>query len=172
MENRAMVKILSLAERSKADLENLMSYRFTEVCLPIFNINGQMRKAVKAKLVDCFLMEEAILDNVAYISIIDIGYPWRLAAPTTSDREKKDKFTWGDYAEKIFKMIVQRHPHAKEYYLLNDRYDVELPIKDAEHQKINLLFIGGAENVHPSRNDPVSPLRKFNAFFVNSANEI
>ena len=69
MENYAMVKILSLAEGSKVDLEDLMSNRLTEVCLPIFNINDQMRKAVKAKFVDCFLMNEINSDDVAYISI-------------------------------------------------------------------------------------------------------
>ena len=96
LENRAIVKILFLAEGSKVGLEHLMSYRLTEVYLLIFNINGHMRKAVKAKLVDCFLMDETNLDDVAYISIIDMGYLWRLAARTASDREKKDKFTWGD----------------------------------------------------------------------------
>ena len=45
MENRAMVKIVALAEKAALNLEELMSYRLTEVCLPIFNINGQMRKA-------------------------------------------------------------------------------------------------------------------------------
>ena len=69
MENYAMVKILSLAEGSKVDLEDLMSNRLTEVCLPIFNINDQMRKVVKAKFVDCFLMNEINSDDVAYISI-------------------------------------------------------------------------------------------------------
>ena len=106
MKNRTMVKILSLAERSIVDLEDLMSCRLTEACLPIFNINGQMRKAVKAKLVDCFFMDETNLDDVAFISIIYMGYLWRLTAPTASDREKKDTFTCGDYAEKIFNMIV------------------------------------------------------------------
>ena len=122
-----MVKILSLAEGSKVDLEDLMSYRLTEVCLPLFNINGQMRKAAKAKLVDCFFMDETNLDDVAYISIIDMGYLCRLVAPTASYREKKDKFTWGDYAE-IFNMIVQQHRS------INDSY-VEFSIKDTEHQK-------------------------------------
>ena len=151
MENRAMVKILSLAQGNKVDLKDLMSCRRTEVCLPIFNINGQMRKSVKAKLVDWFLMDKTNLDDVAYISINDTGYLWRLAAPTMSDREKKDKFTWGDYAEKIFNMIIRQHTDAKEYHLINDRYDVESSIKDAEHQKRNLLFIGGAKNVYPSQ---------------------
>ena len=61
MENRAMVKILSLAEGSKVDLEDLMSYRLIEVCLPIFNINGQMRKAVKAKWLIAFSWMKQIL---------------------------------------------------------------------------------------------------------------
>ena len=61
MENRAMVKILSLAEGSKVDLEDLMSYRLIEVCLPIFNINGQMRKAVKAKWLIAFSWMKRIL---------------------------------------------------------------------------------------------------------------
>ena len=57
-----------------------------------------------------------------------MGYLWRIAAPTASERENKGKFTLGDYAEKIFNMRVQRHPHAKEYHLINDHYDVELSI--------------------------------------------
>ena len=99
-----------------------------------------MRKAAKAKLVDCFFMDETNLDDVVYISIIEMGYLWRLAAPTASDRKKKGKFTCGDYPEKFFNIIVQQHPHAKKYLLINDRNDVELSIKDAEHQKRSLLF--------------------------------
>ena len=55
--------------------------------------------------------------------------------------------------------------------MINDRYDAELSITDEDRQKRNLLFIGGAKNVYPSRNDPVPPLRKFNAFFVKAANK-
>ena len=86
MENCAMVKILSLTEGSTEDLEDLMSYCVTEVFLPIFNIIGQMRKAVKAKLVDCFLIDETNAADIAYIAIIDMRYLWRLAATTGSDR--------------------------------------------------------------------------------------
>ena len=67
-----------------------MSCRRTEVCLPIFNINGQMRKSVKAKLVDWFLMDKTNLDDVAYISINDTGYLWRLAVPTYV-RQRKER---------------------------------------------------------------------------------
>ena len=170
MKNRAMVKILSLPAGSKVDLEDLMGYRLTELCFPIFNINGQMRKVIKAKLINCFLVDETKLHDIAYISIIDMGYLWRLTAPTASDREKKVYLGW--LCREDLNMIVQRHPQSKEYHLINDRCDVELSLKDAEHQKRNLLFIGGAKNVYPSRNDPAPQLRTFNAFFVNSANKI
>ena len=48
-----MVKILSLAENNALDLEQLLWYRLTDVCLPILNINGEIKKAV---------MEEIIVD--------------------------------------------------------------------------------------------------------------
>ena len=81
MENRAMVKIISLAETAWVDLEELMRYRLTNICLPLFNINGQMRKAVKSTLINSFEMHETALEGVSYISIVDMGFIWRLAAP-------------------------------------------------------------------------------------------
>ena len=56
MENRAMVKIISLAETAGVDLEELMRYRLTNICLPLFNINGQMRKALKSTIINSFKM--------------------------------------------------------------------------------------------------------------------
>ena len=126
MKNRAMVKILSLPAGSKVDLEDLMGYRLTELCFPIFNINGQMRKVIKAKLINCFLVDETKLHDIAYISIVDMGYLWRLTAPTASDREKKVYLGW--LCREDLNMIVQRHPQSKEYHLINDRCDVELSI--------------------------------------------
>ena len=43
-----MAEIISLAETAAVDLEEPMRYHLTEICLPLFNINGQMRKAVKS----------------------------------------------------------------------------------------------------------------------------
>ena len=74
MENSAMVKIISLAETAAVDLEELMRYRLTEICLPLFNINGQMRKAVKSTLINSFEMHETTLEGVSYISIVDMGF--------------------------------------------------------------------------------------------------
>ena len=51
-----MVKIISLAETAGVDLEELMRYRLTNICLPLFNINGQMRKALKSTITNSFKM--------------------------------------------------------------------------------------------------------------------
>ena len=173
MENRAMVKIIGLAEKSAVDLDELMGYRLTDVCLPIFKINGNMRKAVKSTLFSCFELHETSLDGVSYISIIDMGFIWRLATPSTTDRESAGgELTWGNYATKIFKMIIQRHPNALEYHLVSDRYDVDMSIKDAEHQRRTSMFVGGSRNVFPSSNLTIPPVRKFNSFFGNAENKI
>lgn len=50
MENKAMINLINIAQETASDLVQIMQYRVTDVCLPIFNINGTMRKAVKAKL--------------------------------------------------------------------------------------------------------------------------
>ena len=39
MENRAVVKSISLAETAAVDLEELIRYRLTEICLPLFLIS-------------------------------------------------------------------------------------------------------------------------------------
>ena len=124
-------------------------------------------------MIDCFEKQEATLNGVSYISIVDMGLIWRLATPSTADRESaKGDFTWGDYATKVFNIVIQRYPNALEYHLINDRYDVELSIKDAEHQKRNSMFVGGSRNIFPSSNLAVPPPRKFNSFFGNAGNKI
>ena len=90
MENRAMVKIISLAETIAVDLEKLMRYRLTEICLPLFNINGQMRKAVKSTLINRFEMQKTTLEGVSYISIVDMGFISRLATPSIANRENAE----------------------------------------------------------------------------------
>ena len=173
MENRAMVKIISLAETAAVDLEELMRYRLTEICLLLFNINGKMRKAVKSTLINSFEMHETTLEGVSYISIVDMSFIWRLAAPSKDDRETAEgDFTWRNYATKIFNIILQRHPDAVECHLVNDRYDVELSIKDAEHQKRNSVFLEGSRNIFPSSNLAVAPARNFNSFCINAKKKI
>ena len=173
MENRSMIKIISLAETAAVDLEEMIRCRFTEICQPLFNINRQMRKTVKSTLINSFEMYETTLKGVSYISIVDMGFAWRLAAPSIADRESAEgDFTWGNYTTKIFNIILQRHPNAIEYHLVNDRYDVVLSIRDAEHQKRNLIFLEGSKNIFPSSNLAVPPTRNFNSFFGNAKNKI
>ena len=77
-----------------------MQYRVTDNCLPIFNINGTMRKAVKAKLCECFTFKEAEASHNPTIALVDMGLLWRLAMQSKEDREEVDgsTFTWGDCA--------------------------------------------------------------------------
>ena len=115
MENRAMVKIISLAETATVDLEEMMRYRLTEICLPLFNINGQMRKAVKSNFINSFEIHETTLEGVSYISIVDMGFIWRLATPSIANRESAEcDFALGNYATKIFNIFLQYHPNAIE----------------------------------------------------------
>ena len=118
-------------------------------------------------------MRETILESVSYISIVGMGFIWRLATPSIVDRPNAaGGFTWGNYATKIFNIILQHHPNAIEYHLVNDRYDVELNIKDAEHQKRNSMFLVGSRNIFPSSNLAVPLARNFNSFFGNAKNKI
>ena len=68
--------------------------------------------------------------------------------------------------------ILQRFPNAKEFYLVNDRYDLQLSIKDAEHKKRSAFSISGAKNAYPSSTDTIPPASKFSSFFSNSENKI
>ena len=173
MENRSMIKIISLAETAAVDLEEMIRCHLTEICIPLFNINRQMRTTVKSTLINSFEMHETTLKGVSYISIVDMGFAWRLAAPSIADRESAEgDFTWGNYTTKIFNIIFQRHPNAIEYHLVNDRYDVELSIKNAKHQNRNSMFLEGGRNIFSSSNLAVPPARNFNSFFGNAKNKI
>lgn len=79
MENKAMINLINIAQETASDLVQIMQYRVTDVCLPIFNINGTMRKAVKAKLCECFTFKEAKASHSPKIALVDMGLLWRLA---------------------------------------------------------------------------------------------
>ena len=163
MENKAMVKIFSLAENNALDLEQLLQYRLTDVCLPILNINGEIKKAV---------MEEIIV-NFWQVATVEMRFLWRKCIQNAADMDQvANKFTWGDYARKIFTKILQRHPNTKEFHLVNYRFDMDLSIKDAEHKKRSALFSGGSKNVFSSSIYTVPLARKFSSFFANSENKI
>ena len=147
-----------------------MEFRLTDVCLSLLDINGSMRKVVKSSLVDCFtMMDTSLDDNLAVV--VDMGMLWRLATPNSMDYGK-GKFTCGDYATKIFSIINSRHPAAKEFHLVNDRYDVTFSIKDSEHHRRRKKFFQGSKNVFFDAKDEVPPARSFVSFFTNVGNKM
>ena len=74
-----------------------------------------------------------------YITVIDMGFIWRRSKSNSDERNKTDGtcYTWGAYAEKVFKLILQRHSNATNFFIVNDYYgsDVINP-KDGERNKI------------------------------------
>ena len=166
MENKAMVSLLNVAEKSAINLEEIMKHRGTAVSLPLFNLNGTLRKTVKAKLVDCFELEQIETSYSRIIAVIDMGLLWRVCTPIKEYRETADgaPYTWDDYASKLFDAILRRHPNAAEYHLINDRYDVALSVKDSEHARRSANYIGGAINVFPRRGAKIPQASRFDAF--------
>ena len=177
MENKAMSDIIILAEKcqERIDLEHIMEHRVTEECLPIFNINGTIRKGQKSKLLEKLNFVE-LSTSEQYIALVDMGFIWRLATPSTEDREKRDgsSFTWGDYAQKIFNIICTRHAQASEIIMVNDPYDVPINIKDCEHERRmgDKQYTGTTPNVFMRKNDMLPPSHEFNSMFKNSDNKI
>jgi hypothetical protein len=50
-------------------------------------------------------------DVLKCISILDMGYIWKLGTPTSEDREKQEGtvFTSRDNTKKLFDLIIRRH---------------------------------------------------------------
>ena len=81
-----------------------------------------------------------------YISIVDMGLIWRLATPSTADRDKNDGtcYIWKDYADKVFNLILSRHPNATTIIAVNDYYGSDvLNTKEGEHKNRSKAFSGG-----------------------------
>ena len=64
----------------------------------------------------------------SYIALVHMGFLWRQASPSAEDCEKPDgtTFTWGDHTNKLFSIILVRHPHTIRIVFVNDPYDVEI----------------------------------------------
>ena len=63
-----------------------------------------------------------------------MGLIWRLATPTSEDKEKEDNITykWEDYALKLFEIVISRHKKTKRIICVNDTYKSAQSIKDSE----------------------------------------
>ena len=135
-----MAEVASLSAEKKVSLEEIMNHRITDECLSIFNTNGSMVKVQKSRLVQMLNWKETPDWQLqTYISIVDMGCLWRLAAPSTEDRKKNDAFpfTWKDYSSQLFNTIRMRHPRVDLLILVNDPYDLDVCIKDSEHDRRN-----------------------------------
>ena len=165
MENKALVALVNAAQKSALDMTEVMKHRLTDICLPLFNIDRSIRKAMKSKLLECFQFNmEKTRSNIA---IIDMGLIWRAAMPSTSEREAPGgtRLTWRWYAENMLNFILKRHPDAKEIHLINGRCDVEMPVKKGEHYKRSAKYEGGYRNIFPKGNQVVQSVNTFNVFF-------
>ena len=175
MENKAFCEIIDLSEKctEKVKLVNIMQHRVTDECLSIFNVNGTMVKVVKSKLVELLNFVKLPLPSEC-MALIDMGFIWRLATPTSEDREKLDesKYTWADYAKNILNMAMFRHKTASTVIFVCDPYDLETSIKDSEHERRSSTFIGGSKNVFMRRDDPMPTSRVFNALFNSPGNKM
>eukprot|EP00794_Sanderia_malayensis_P000931 gene931-241_t len=166
MENKAMAQIIALEQSSaaKIDLVQIMGHHVTEECLSIFNINATMIKVQKSKLVEK-LKFVSLSPMDSYTAIVDMGFIWRLATPTTEDREKNDGtyYTWNDYADRVFSLVLSRHRNASETIFVNDPYDLEMSIKDSEHDCRAGAYshVGGTRNVFIRMEDRLPPSKEF-----------
>ena len=99
-----------------------------------------------------------------YTSIGDMGMVWRLATLTAENRETANRdgrqYQWLDYMQKIVAIILSRTPSAIQTFLASDRYKEPNSIKDEEHKRRGVKYIG-AGNKFPKPSDHTLSLVHF-----------
>ena len=149
MESDAMSRVISEYCGTDVTLIDILENRVTDECLAVFNTNETMDKTQKSQLLQSFVF--APLDFIGlqnYIAAVDMGFFWRLCMPTAEDREKGDetKYTWADYANKIFFTIMNLHLNAKTVLFVNNSFDVNNSVKSEEDVGRNCIY--GSKNVY------------------------
>ena len=139
MEKIGLAALMDCAENNDLiDLERLLDRRVTEECLIMFNGNGSLRKTAKSKLLQSFSRQPQMEHPASYVGVVDMGLIWRLASPTSDDRDHKKRcgaeYTWQDYIDKVCSMVFSRRGNAEKLILINDNYTVS-SIKDDEHDR-------------------------------------
>ena len=105
VENDAMSRVISEYCGTDATLIDILENRVTDECLAVFNTNGTMVKTQKSKLLQSFVFAPLDFSDLQnYRAVLDMVFFCRLCTPTPEHREKGDetKYTWADYANKIF----------------------------------------------------------------------
>ena len=176
MERSGLAALLELVEVSgQIQLESILASRVTEECLSLYNVDGSMRKTAKSKMLDLFNLEPIAEKPLDHISLVDMGLIWRLATPTSDDREarKRDgsEYHWDDYLEKIWTIILSRHSDARLVILINDLYNLPFSIKDDEHDR-RAAKHAKIPNVFPKGEDVFPAADEFNKIMVNSGNKV
>ena len=134
METSVLVATIDLFIKRNQELaKTIFEHRITENCLSIINSNGTIRKCQKSKILQ--EMHLKIVYYSKYIANVDMGLLWRLSAPSSAEIEKGDGTvcTWKDYGDKVFEIILTRHPSASMIIAVNDYYGNDvINVKDGE----------------------------------------
>ena len=103
-----------------------------------------------------------------------MGLIWRLATPTSEDRDIKKRsgveYTWKDYLDKICSLVFARHVDADRIILVNDKYNGS-SIKDDEHDRRASKHIN-LPNVYPKGDDKFPSPAQFNKVLLKSENKV
>ena len=174
MEKNGLISIFNLAEKSNLiDFAELLQYRITAECLSVFNVDRSMRKTQKSKLLETSITNPLPNYPRQYISVIDMGFLWRLATPSSDDREIVRRscmeYTWGDYAKKVVSLLVSLHPYATKIFCVNDVYNREYTIKDDERDR-RAMKEHNIPNVAMKTDDKLPSNAQFKWILLNSSN--
>ena len=69
-------------------------------------------------------------------------------------------------------VVLSRHPKCSTLIFVNDPYDLEFSIKDAEHDLRSKVFLGGSKNVTVRSGQEFPSANEFNAALRNNANKL
>ena len=138
MERLGMIALINLIDGpGMMQLASVFENRVTDECLSLYKVDGSMRRTAKNKILDMLKLKTVADEPRDHIAIIDMGMIWRLATPTSKDREIKKRdgthYLWSDYLNKICMIVFSRHHDTCLMILVNDRYDLPFSIKDDEH---------------------------------------
>ena len=173
MENSAMSRVISQYCGTDITLDGTLKNRVANESLSLFNLNVTMVKTQKSKLLHTFTFVP--LDNFDiqdYTAVVDMEFFWRLCMPSAEDKEKGDetKYTWSDYASKIFFTVMNLHSNTKAVIFVNDRYDVTDSFKKEEHLRRNCM--NWSKNIYIESNDELPNKISLLTFFANKSNKI
>ena len=174
MEKNGLATLMDFAEKnSLIDLETFLEGRITEECLSLYNVDGSMRKTAKSKVLQGFVRKQHDGGLQSCISFVDMGLIWRLATPTTEDRDIKKRcgaeYKWVDYLNKVVSMVFSRHQTARTLILINDVYSGS-NIKDDEHDRRAAKQIN-LPNVFPKEIDNFPSVSQFKKIMLKSENK-